>query len=203
MAPPLKAPFYVLSDTHFYHERILEFCGRPFDHEVMMLKRWQRAVDEGDIVLHLGDLFFGGKAGFERFREEITPNLPGRKYIVLGNHDKKRFDYAELGFTVLKPFSMPYRGYTVSFDHYPQFVNDPKTVHVHGHIHNHPYARGETERQRNINVSVEVLDYRPHRVTRLLNSYISRRNGRSKRFYNSGSYRHARTQRGKRWRART
>lgn len=193
MAHTLKAPFYVISDTHFFHERILEFTGRPYDHEVMMVKRWQRAVDAGDTILHLGDLFFGGKEGYERFREELTPILPGRKFIVLGNHDKKRWDYEALGFTVLKPFSMLYRGYAVSFSHYPQFITDPKSVHVHGHIHNHPYARGETDRARNINVSVEVMDYRPHRVTRLLNHYISRRNGGSKRYYNSSGWRHSRT----------
>lgn len=193
MAPPLKAPFYVISDSHFFHERIMEFAGRPYDHEVMMVKRWQRAVDDHDTVLHLGDLFFGGKAGYERFKEEITPNLPGRKFIILGNHDKRRFDYEGLGFTVLKPFSMLYRGYTVSFSHYPKFVTDPKAIHVHGHIHCHPYARGEYERARNINVSVEVMDYRPHRVTRLLNSFIAKRNGGSKRYYNSRAWRQSRT----------
>ncbi|WP_028058353.1 metallophosphoesterase [Candidatus Solirubrobacter pratensis] len=193
MAPPLKAPFYVLSDTHFYHERILEFCGRPYDHEVMMVKRWQRTIDDSDTILHLGDLFFGGQEGYDRFKEELTPNLPGKKFIILGNHDKKKWDYEALGFTVLKPFSMPYRGYTVSFSHYPLFVHDHKEIHVHGHIHNHPYARGERSRARNINVSVEVLDYRPHRVTRLLNSFIAKRNGGSKRYYNSRSYRQSNT----------
>jgi calcineurin-like phosphoesterase family protein len=199
MAGPPKAPFYVISDTHFFHERILEFAGRPYDHEVMMVKRWQRAVNEGDTVLHLGDLFFGGRAGYDRFREEITPNLPGEKYIILGNHDKKRWDYAELGFTVIKPFEMLYRGWNVSFSHYPCFPKGTKDIHVHGHIHNHPYARGEYDRPKNINVSVEVIDYRPHRVTRLLNAFISRRNGKSRRYYNSMGYRQAKTSRSRRW----
>jgi calcineurin-like phosphoesterase family protein len=193
MTTVLRPPFYVISDTHFFHEKMLEYCGRPYDHEVMIVKRWQRAVSDNDTVLHLGDLFFGGTAGYERFAREIAPELPGKKYIILGNHDKKRYDYEALGFTVVKPFTAHYRQYQVSFDHYPRLLDEHRNerrIHVHGHIHNHGYAREEPTRWGNINVSVEALDYRPHRVTRLLNHEISRRNGR-KRYTNS---RHVRWQ---------
>ncbi len=175
MAPSLKPPFFVVSDTHFFHQRICEYAGRPYDHEVMMVKRWRRTVGEDDIVLHLGDLYFGGRPGFERFRDEVAPLLTGRKFIVLGNHDKRKVDYAALGFTVLKPFACTYRGHTVSFSHYPKLVDDPRRVHIHGHIHNNGYSRGRSSRRGNINVSVEVIDYRPVRVSRLLNRYLSRK----------------------------
>jgi calcineurin-like phosphoesterase family protein len=55
-----KLPFYVISDTHFFHKNIIKYCGRPFDHEVMMIKRWQRIIRDSDTIVHLGDLFFGG-----------------------------------------------------------------------------------------------------------------------------------------------
>lgn len=155
-----------------------------------MITRWQRVVKHSDTVLHLGDLFFGGDLGYEKFRTSVASRLTGkRKYIILGNHDKKQRDYERLGFEVVKPFTVKYRGYDVSFDHYPKLLDtDEKRIHVHGHIHTHPYAQDELTRPGNINISVEVMDYRPHRATRLLNKEIRRRN-QSQRYTNSRHYR--------------
>ena len=188
MKPAL--PFYVISDTHFFHKNIIKYCGRPNEHEILMIARWQRVVKHTDTVVHLGDLFFGGDLGYEKFCTSIAPRLTGhRKYIILGNHDKKKYDYERLGFRVIKPFTLKYRGYDVSFDHYPTFLPPgEKRIHVHGHIHNHSYAKGEEDRPGNINISVEVMDYRPHRMTRLLNKEIRRRN-QTQRYTNSRHYR--------------
>lgn len=150
----------------------------------MMITRWQKVVPSDATVLHLGDLFFGGDKGFAQFYAKISHRLTGKKYLILGNHDKPGRDYEFLGFEVIDPFTVKYRGWDVSFDHYPKFLGEGKEIHVHGHIHNHSYAKDEANRPGNINVSVEVMDYRPHRVTRLLNSAISRRN-QSQRYTNS------------------
>lgn len=176
----LKPPFYIISDTHFYHANIIKYCGRPYDHEVMMINRWQKVVPWDATVLHLGDLFFGGDEGFAKFSSKITSRLTGKKYLILGNHDKRGRDYEHLGFEVIDPFTMNYRGWDVSFDHYPKFLGEGKELHVHGHIHNHSYAKDEPTRPGNINVSVEMMDYRPHRVTRLLNKAIRARNQRAR-----------------------
>lgn len=181
----LRPPFFVISDTHFGHDNIVKYCHRPQDHEPMMMKRWAHTISAADTVLHLGDVFFGGEAGYIRFKEEITPKLSGHKYLILGNHDRPRWDYEALGFKVIKPFDFKYRNFVVSFDHYPKFLNaDDKRIHVHGHVHNHGYSHGEKDRWGNINVSVEEIDYRPHRVTALLNAEIAKRRGKP-RFYNS------------------
>ena len=175
----LKPPFYVISDTHWYHKNIIKYCDRPYDHETMMITRWQQVVPWDATILHLGDLFFGHDEGFAKFYAKISPRLTGKKYIILGNHDKVGRDYEFLGFEVLDPFTTEYRGYQVSFDHYPKFLKEgEKQIHVHGHIHNHKYAHDEETRWGNINVSAEVVNYRPHRITRLLNKEIRRRNQR-------------------------
>jgi calcineurin-like phosphoesterase family protein len=133
---------------------------------------------------------------------EIAPKLPGKKYIILGNHDKKTWDYELMGFKVIKPFEVKYRGYEVSFDHYPRLLEaeqaeNKKVIHVHGHIHNNGYARNELTRWGNINVSVEVMNYRPHRMARLLNREIRTRN-QQKRYVNSRHVRWHRQNRQKR-----
>lgn len=187
-------PDFVISDTHFGHKNIVDYCDRPYDHEAMIVKRWRSVVKPGHTVLHLGDLFFGRKGGSRHFAEDIAPQLTGRKFLLLGNHDPRDLDYELLGFTVLRPYQLTYRGYTVSFDHYPKLLHDnEKRLHVHGHLHNHGYGpEHEPTRPNNINVSVEVINYTPQRFTKLVNAAI---NGRKKggKYYNSPSYRQAYT----------
>jgi len=119
----------------------------------------------------------GGDEYFNYFKNNVAPLLTGNKYIILGNHDKRKYDYQSIGFTVIKPFKIKYRNHIVSFDHYPKLfnTNEENMIHVHGHIHNHVYSHGEICRWGNINVSVEAINYKPRSIARLLNKEITRR----------------------------
>lgn len=175
----IKFPFYVISDTHFGHQNIIKYCGRPKYHEELMIANWRRRVKKHDTILHLGDLMMGGDDFFYHFKENIAPKLTGKKYIILGNHDKRKYDYADLGFEVVKPFKIEYRQFEVTFDHYPKLFNydDSYKLHIHGHIHNHEYSRGEKTRWGNVNVSVEAINYKPRNIARLLNKTITKHRG--------------------------
>ena len=178
----LKPPFYVISDTHFGHKNIIKYCDRPQYHEELMIVNWAKIIKETDVVLHLGDLMMGGDDFYDHFKDNIASKLTGNKYIILGNHDKRKYDYEAIGFKVIKPFTMTYRGYDVSFDHYPKVINEethPDRIHVHGHIHNHSYSRNEIDRWGNVNVSVEAINYKPRRISRLLNKTITKMNKRN------------------------
>ena len=54
---------YVISDTHFNHSRILEYCQRPFDNveemNEVIINNWNKVINEDDIVYVLGDFCFG------------------------------------------------------------------------------------------------------------------------------------------------
>lgn len=178
----LSPPFYVLSDTHWFHKNIIKYCNRDTNHDSIMVERWNKVVGPDDVVLHLGDLVFTPKSGLQdQFLYQIAPALNGRKYLILGNHDKKSWTklYGEAGFEVIKPFNIKYREYEVSFDHYPAKtairVGD-RHIRVHGHIHNSGYNwsgnRKEMKRYGNINVSVEVIDYTPQPIEHLLDKAI-------------------------------
>lgn len=185
MARSLLPPFYVVSDTHWYHKNIIEYCDRPKNHNRLMIDNWIKAVGPDDTVLHLGDLFFG--RGEQRVQDMINigKQLPGRKFIILGNHDNPKLNYQDFGFTVLRPFTIQYRGYEVEFDHYPsdakhKIAKGEKRIRVHGHIHNNGYAHWSkpkvSYRYANINVSIEELDYTPQPVIDLLDAEIKRLN---------------------------
>ncbi|MBL0375382.1 metallophosphoesterase [Rhizobium sp. KVB221] len=83
--------FYV-ADTHFSHNTIIGHCDRPFRHvgamDEQMIRRWNAAVGESDLVYHLGDFAFElGNA--ERVRW-IFERLHGQKFLIVGNHDVRR-----------------------------------------------------------------------------------------------------------------
>lgn len=177
-ANTLLPPFYVVSDTHWFHRNIVKYCNRDMAHNEIMLKRWNATIGPDDVVLHLGDLFMSKRENYIKFEQQVAPHLNGKKYLILGNHDDKKIDYKKLGFTVIKPFRIKYRGYTIEFSHYPSDGLLPGYIRVHGHIHNNGYAHytkpKRAYRKANINCSVEVIDYTPQVVTDLLDVEVER-----------------------------
>lgn len=194
----LPDDFWVISDTHFFHQNIVDYCDRnmhlkrligpkqykkkPIDHNVYMVQQWNSVVGKDDPILHLGDVAMG-RDSFPRFEFDVLPRLNGDKYLILGNHDDDKRDWAALGFKVIGEFGMMVGDKCVTFSHYPL---DPDHVlglmdneyHVHGHIHNNGYPKfmgknawryGTTETSRHqINVSVEAIDYTPRKLSSLI-----------------------------------
>lgn len=123
---------YLVSDTHFNHENIIKYCNRPFKDIYEMndtiIKNWNSLIKENDIVYHLGDFGFGTKEELKT----IFDKLNGKKYLIMGNHDKrsgKKF-YKELGFLeVYKEYQIG----NILLTHYPQEVLN--LFNFYGHIH--------------------------------------------------------------------
>jgi len=84
----------------FGHEKIIEYCNRPFDsvHQMdeEMIARWNAVVKPEDTVYHLGDFAFF--RGGPDVLKDITRRLNGRKILVSGNHDKRPGCMREGGF---------------------------------------------------------------------------------------------------------
>jgi len=178
----LKPPFYVISDTHWLHDNIINQGGRPEDHNERMVNNWNSVINKDDDVLHLGDLVYGifdkrtKMQCPDKTKELITPiieQLKGNKYLIKGNHDKfSNSWYKDLGFTILDPYlSMEYRNQRVTFTHIPVVLTYKNEINIHGHIHNSSFS-GLTKRH--ANVSVEVVDYTPRLVTEILDFKIDR-----------------------------
>ena len=170
---------FVISDTHFFHDNIIKYAGRPQNHVELMIKEWQDTVRPDQTVLHLGDVLMG--------KPDLWPlidELPGKvDVLVSGNHDepyKRKWLEENWGWTFVKDFQMRYRGWEVYFSHYPLWVDamggpigrlmlDPnwKNVNIHGHIH-----EKQAPSPFHINVSVEWIEYRPTPLQALLDNYI-------------------------------
>lgn len=168
---PFDFPFWIISDTHFGHDNIVKYCGRPERHEELMRNAWHEKVRPLDTIVHLGDLTLATPRYLGNHR---LKSLPGRKYLLKGNHDRcSRKAYAEQGFTFMKKsFALPYKGWTIVFTHRPDveglLIGAPKRINVHGHIH-----EKLIDDPRFINVSVEQTDYSPVQITDLLDTRIA------------------------------
>lgn len=79
---------FFTSDLHLSHENILLYCSRPFETvghmNTILIANWNTVVKEDDIVFILGDFCFGNKQKWRHFLNMLN----GRKYLILGNHDK-------------------------------------------------------------------------------------------------------------------
>lgn len=132
-----------------------------------MIENWKNIVGKDDIILHLGDVVFGKARVFP----EMFQELPGKKYLIKGNHDKrKRKFYRRAGFNIIEPFQSKFGEYSVAFSHYPQprlVKRSPKTLNVHGHTHENIQPD-----KRLINVCVEQTDYSPVWIEDILKNRI-------------------------------
>ena len=144
---------FVISDTHFNHANILEFkdyLGKPcrqFDspdqmNEAMM-DNWVSTVGPNDTVIHCGDVLFG--LDKVDWMAANFAKLPGKKRLVLGNHDNVKH---------LAPFFKDVQLWIdmegLIFTHTPLHPStleekhrfkEPK-INVHGHIHTNPSPPG-------------------------------------------------------------
>jgi calcineurin-like phosphoesterase family protein len=176
---------WVISDTHFFHKNIVQYAGRPANHNELMIENWHSTVREGETVLHLGDVLMG--------QQQLWPTiLLTRNVDVLdsGNHDephKRKWIETYWGWKFIPEFDMQYRGWMIYFSHRPLWVDYPNpndntevvvnreglkypgnhSINVHGHIH-----EKLAPSRYHINVSVEQIGYKPVRLKEILDNKI-------------------------------
>lgn len=166
---------WVVSDTHYNHEKILTFYDykdrrvRNFDNVDQMneciLDSWNSVVKPGDIVYHLGDVFFGDQ---EKFKKD-WPKFNGSKRLIVGNHDDIKFLSSGSFFKKVSMWRM-FPEFGLMLSHVPLHVSSlwrgkdatNPLFNVHGHIHTMESPEGGYK-----NVSVEAINYTPVNIEEL------------------------------------
>ena len=166
---------WVISDSHFYHDRIIEYCNRPYANAVEMnedmIAKWNAVVGKDDIVWHLGDFCFGCKEHIK----EIVSRLNGRINLVLGNHDRHKMSfYYESGFHRVYDHPVVISNFFI-LSHEPlQWVKDGDVyINVYGHVHDQEMYRDFTSNS--FCACVERIDYAPIKWTNMLEKMKSAR----------------------------
>lgn len=148
---------YHISDTHFYHDKIIKYCNRPFtnveDMNGYIIKQWNSMIGKNDIIYHHGDFALNCDKDMVK---KLVSQLNGKIILITGNHDKRSNGwFLDCGF--IEVYNKPVQMGSYILSHQP-VVNLPIGYkNIHGHIHN--YDRGLNSNY--INVSCEVLNYRP------------------------------------------
>ena len=137
-----------ISDLHFFHERLNQSMDkRGFESlaamHSYMIKKWKDNVTAKDEVYIIGD--FSVARG--RDTNAIIAQLPGKKYLVRGNHDKflddKVFDQSLFEW-ILPYVELQDNKRKVILSHYPVFCYNgqyrrtgetPSTYMLYGHVH--------------------------------------------------------------------
>ena len=128
--------FYI-ADLHLGHENVIKHDDRPFSDTVQMrkalVKNWNDAVTCRDEVYILGDFAWKNAEGLE-----VLGELKGRKFLILGNHDKPTAEMKTY-FEWIKDYAViTDNGVQVVMSHYPiaHWYNQYRgAVHLYGHVH--------------------------------------------------------------------
>lgn len=159
------------SDTHYGHEAIIRYCGRPYTTAAEMgfdmARRWNERVAPTDTVYHLGDFAMGDPEMYPAYRQKLN----GQTILVRGNHDLKMESVmSRMGFAaVLENAIIEVDGVRLWLNHYPLGVPDhrgrpyarpeapgPFDIILCGHVHQQFRLHGG-----NVNVGVDVWDFAP------------------------------------------
>lgn len=153
---------FLIADTHFNHERIIAYSGRPFlgvkHMQQEIIRRWNERVSDKDRVTVLGDFAFL-RDGTEEEVTRIIDQLNGKICLLLGNHDIKSVSkWEQVGIQkVVKKGKWDFLNLLLS--HYPipraEMVFSDR-INVHGHTHNHTIPDGK-----HVCVCVEYTNYYP------------------------------------------
>lgn len=162
--------YWIISDTHFGHDKMQEFCGRPNGYEHIILESLHKTMSVSDTLIHLGDICIGQDAEWhERLRKVF-----GRKWLVRGNHDSKSMSwYLDHGWDfVADSFTMDIYGGEILFSHVPKF-DTGYMLNIHGHFHNSDHRRHEPElvkikNTRQVLVAIEYNNYQPYSLKTLV-----------------------------------
>ena len=89
MSRKQKPQVFFTSDQHFGHDRIREYCNRPFssvgEMDSVMIGKWNWVVSPKDIIYFLGDFCLDK----QKIALSYFKRLNGRIYVVPGGHDRK------------------------------------------------------------------------------------------------------------------
>jgi len=151
---------FIISDTHFGHSRIIQYCNRPFKDSLEMdealIKNWNETVSNNDVVIHLGDVGLGNK----EYIASIIKRLNGKKILIMGNHDNwSEQTYRDMGFHTVSRFPILYNDwYLCSHAPLQMFQNVPY-MNCYGHVHNDPVYQDTPNAKC---YCVERIGYRPY-----------------------------------------
>ncbi len=154
-----------ISDTHFFHDRIIEFSKRPFNNiremNEQLIENWNEKVGYHDIVYHIGDFALGNVPDDEL--GAICDSLNGTIHLVPGNHDTlRRIEIYNKHQFIIEPPLLHLKKQRMTLCHFPMrswFNSHHGEYHLHGHTHG--ALQEENALMRRKDVGVDANNFYP------------------------------------------
>ena len=170
----LMSDIWVISDTHFNHNKDFIFGGQRgfssvYEMNEALIENWNKVVKPDDIVYHLGDMMLGQlEDGLK-----IIKQLKGRIYLAYGNHDTSSRLEAFNHIYNIEDIQFGYRlkagKKTLLLTHYPTLTGNydaSKTYSIHGHTHSP--NKFDKNHELTYNVSCEAINCTPINLEQIL-----------------------------------
>lgn len=159
---------FFIGDTHFFHENIIEYEGRPFETVEEMnrqlIKNWNKVITGADRVFLLGDFSFGSKD----MQQEIAEQLKGYKILITGNHDNYSLDhYKNIGFAEVYRYPIILDDFWM-LSHSPLYVNkNMPYANLFAHVHSNPIYCDYSSQSMCVSVERQHMNYTPIRFDKV------------------------------------
>lgn len=184
--------WFAISDLHFDHNRIIQYCSRPFssveEMNEKLIQNWNSKVKAEDMVVVAGD--FSISKSKEKIAN-ILRRLNGNKILTLGNHDYlSPLEYLEAGFSSVYcgPFTFCTNNHFWVVSHYRMATWEQAykgSFHLFGHSHwnrqiipDHLSCKKLGISEKTWNICVEANDYTPIELSSLV-KILEKRNSNS------------------------
>jgi len=160
---------WVFADTHLCHRNIFQhrpdregnFFKSGSEHDEYVCDMWNDHIGGGDIVYLLGDVAFNVRG------LALIKNLPGRKVVIVGNHDLAFSTIAQHASSVhaMKEIDL---GFRAIMTHIPlhDSAMDRWRLNIHGHMHD-----VVIESEKHLCVSLEQTGFRPVNMDEIRSRY--------------------------------
>lgn len=158
---------FIISDTHFNHENLVNRGIRPKGFEDLIMKNLQMLnLKPTDTLIHLGD--FAWIKDYPRYY-----NLPCKKILVKGNHDRKSYSsYSNKRFDFCcESFSYFYMNKNILFSHKPLELNDMYDLNIHGHLHGDLWHTGIYDNKHYL-IALETNGYKAENLNNIVSKFM-------------------------------
>ena len=163
---------YFTSDTHFNHDSIRKHCNRPWDSveemDKALIDNWNKCINPGDTVYHLGDFAFGGHEIVKNYRNKLN----GKVHLILGNHDYRNriHNIEDLFSSTNNMLTLKYNHEKIVLCHYPMRSWDSSchgSYQLYGHSHGLIEPIGKQ-----MDVGVDANGYMPLSITQVMQKLL-------------------------------
>lgn len=123
---------WIISDTHFNHEKLIELEWLPTNYQEQIIRNWKKLVAPTDTIIHLWDVIIARQSELELILRELS----WTKILIKWNHDWNPNNwYLNKWFSlVLDKMEMTIWKKKLIFTHIPIVVWENE-YNIHWHLH--------------------------------------------------------------------